>query len=186
MHVVIEGKNILIRNYKANDTPLLYEAVIESTTELSQWMPWCNEYYTINESLAWVSSREKAWNEKEEYSFVIEHKQTKKFLGAVGLNHIDQLYKTANLGYWMRTSETGKGYTSEAALLAVQFGFENLNLNRIEIVMGVDNIKSQKVAEKIRALKECIARNRIILNDKPVNAFVYSLIREDLKDGSKN
>ena len=183
MNEVIEGKKVLIRTYKESDTELLYEAVAESIHELSQWMPWCNENYTLNESLAWVASREKAWEKIVDYSFVIEHKESKKFLGSVGLNHIDQLYRTANLGYWMRTSETSKGYTSEAALLAAQFGFQKLNLNRIEIVMGVKNIKSQKVAEKVHAIKECLARNRIILNNKPIDAFVYSLIRDDLKYG---
>ena len=185
MNEVIEGKNVRIRTYKESDTGFLYEAVTESISELSQWMPWCNENYTVNESLAWVASRDKAWNEKEEYSFVIEHKESKKFLGAVGLNHIDQFYRIANLGYWMRTSETRKGYTSEAALLTAQFGFQKLNLNRIEIIMSVENIKSQKVAEKVNALKECVARNRIILNNKPIDAFVYSLIRDDLKYGDK-
>ncbi len=186
MNDIIEGKKVLIRTYNENDTALIYEAVTESISELSEWMPWCNENYTINESLAWVTSREKAWKKKEEYSFIIEHKGSKKFLGAVGLNHIDEFYRIANLGYWMRTSETGKGYTTEAALLAAQFGFQELNLNRIEIVIGVGNIKSQKVAEKVHAIKECVARNRIIINDKPVDAFVYSLIRDDLKNGSKN
>ena len=64
--------------------------------------------------------------------------------------------------------------------------FQKLNLNRIEIIMSVENIKSQKVAEKVNALKECVARNRIILNNKPIDAFVYSLIRDDLKYGDKN
>ena len=185
MSEVIEGKNVIIRTYKEDDTALLYEAVAESIPELSEWMPWCNQNYTANESLAWVISREKAWKEKVEYSFAVEHKNSKKFLGAVGLNHIDQYYRIANLGYWMRTSETSKGYTSEAALLLAQFGFQKLNLNRIEIVIAVENIKSQKVAEKVHALKECVARNRIIINDKPVDAFVYSLLRDDLKNGSK-
>jgi RimJ/RimL family protein N-acetyltransferase len=186
MSEVMEGKNVVIRPYKESDTAFLYEAVVESIPELSKWMPWCSENYTVNESLGWVISRGKAWSEKEEYSFVVEHKKSGKFLGAVGLNHIDEYYKIANLGYWMRTSETSKGYTTEAALLAAEFGFQELNLNRIEIVIAVGNIKSQKVAEKVQAIKECVARNRIILENKPVDAFVYSLIREDLKNGSKN
>ncbi|MEO8399173.1 MAG: GNAT family protein, partial [Ignavibacteriaceae bacterium] len=181
----IEGKNVIIRAYKESDIDLLYAAVRESIHELSVWMPWCSSEYSIDESSVWVKSRKKAWDEKEEYSFVVEHQKTGKFLGAVGLNHIDEFYRIANLGYWMRTSETGKGYSTEAALLAAKFGFQKLNLNRIEIVIGVGNNKSQKVAEKIHALKECVARNRIIINDGPVDAFVYSLIREDLKNGSK-
>jgi RimJ/RimL family protein N-acetyltransferase len=79
----------------------------------------------------------------------------------------------------MRTNQTKRGFATSAALLLVQFGFYKLNLNRIEIVVKTDNIPSQRVAEKLGAAKEGVMRNRIILNARPYDAVLYSLIPQD-------
>jgi RimJ/RimL family protein N-acetyltransferase len=90
------------------------------------------------------------------------------------------MYKIGNVGYWIRADATGKGYASAAAKLCAEFGFIDLQLNRIEIVAAKDNIASLKVAEKTGAAKECLARNRLIVGDKVHDAFIYSLIKEDI------
>jgi RimJ/RimL family protein N-acetyltransferase len=70
----------------------------------------------------------------------------------------------ANLGYWVRTSETGRGIASKATRLVAQFGFAELGLQRIEILAAVGNVASQRVAEKAGAVRECVARKRLLIN----------------------
>lgn len=79
----------------------------------------------------------------------------------------------------MRSRETGRGIATAATLLAAQFGFEDLRLNRIEILTAIENSASQRVAEKAGAKKEGILRNRILLHDRPLDAVMYSLIVAD-------
>jgi ribosomal-protein-serine acetyltransferase len=173
------GENILIRTFEHSDVRLLFEAVTESISEISKWMPWCHPDYSLEESLEWVNSREHAWKNGIEYSFVIEHKNSGIFLGGVGINEISLANKFGNLGYWMRTKYSGNGFTTEAAKIAVKFAFEELNLNRIEIVMAKENISSRRVAEKLNAQKEGIARKRLVIKDQIYDANIFSLIKED-------
>ena len=56
----------------------------------------------------------------------------------------------------------------------------DVKLNRIEIVAAKDNLASQSAAEKAGATKECLARKRLIVGDVSHDAFVYSLIKEDI------
>ena len=44
---------------------------------------------------------------------------------------VDQQCDRGELGYWIREEEWGRGYCTEAGHAVVQFGFENLNLNKI-------------------------------------------------------
>ncbi len=65
--------------------------------------------------------------------------------------------------------------------MIAEFGFNLLGLVRLEIIAGVDNKASRRVAEKVNATCEGLARNRIILDKQPIDAIVYSLIPSDLR-----
>jgi len=171
---------ITIRRYQVTDIPLLYEAVCESINEISPWMPWCNPDYSIADSSAWVLSRDEAWANEVERSFVITDAQTGAFLGAVGLNQFNRDHHFANLGYWVRISRAGRGVATTATLLAARFGLRTLAFQRVEILAAVGNRASQRVAEKAGAKKEGVLRNRLSLHGQPHDAVMYSLIASDL------
>ncbi len=171
---------VLLRPYGSGDVEHLYQAVRESVTEMSTWMPWCHADYSIEESRAWVESRAEVWKKETEYDFAITDARDGSFLGGCGLSHIDQANQIANLGYWVRTSRTKRGVASAAVRLLVQFGLGKLKLNRIEIMAAVGNKASQRVAEKVGARREGILRNRLVVRDRVYDAVMFSLIPEDL------
>lgn len=92
------------------------------------------------------------------------------------MSHINQVDRVANLGYWVRNSCLRGGVATRAALLLSNFGLCELKLNRIEIVVAVENLASQRVAEKVGALREGVMRNRLLLWGKPHDAIMFSLI----------
>jgi RimJ/RimL family protein N-acetyltransferase len=171
---------VMIRPYRAADTEALYEAARESINEVYPWLPWCRPGYTMDESSAYVMSRDDAWIKGQEYSFGIFDVRTGAYMGCAELNHIIREYRYANLGYWVRTSCTGRGIASTAARLLAQFGFEELGLQRIEIVAAVGNTGSRRAAEKTGAVQEGILRKRLVLHGQTHDAALYSLVVEDL------
>ncbi len=170
---------ITLRPYQADDVVLLYEAASESIAEIYPWMPWCHPGYAMEDSRSWVLSRQGAWG-KPDYDFVIVDQSTGRFLGAVGLNQINRVHDFANLGYWVRSSATGRGIAVMAARICAHFGFAELNLHRIEIVVDVANRRSQRVAEKVGATREGIARQRSKTGDAWHDAYMFSLLESDL------
>ena len=171
---------VKIRRYCAADIPLLFEAARESVNEMFAWMPWCHQHYSVEESAAFILSREAAWNQKTEFDFAILDDKTDRLLGGVGLNQFNNDHKFANLGYWVRSSGTGRGVATAAALLAARLGFEDLGLHRIEIVAAIENVASQRVAEKAKAKREGVLRNRLLLHGRPHDAVMYSLVVADM------
>ncbi|HEX8145076.1 MAG TPA: GNAT family protein [Pyrinomonadaceae bacterium] len=174
-----DGK-IVLRPYRAEDTDALYEAVRESIDELSRWMPWCHTGYTIDESRAFIMSRDEASARGEDYSFGVFDARTGAYFGGIGLNHLVRHNLYANLGYWIRTGCTRRGLASRATMLLARFGLQELGLKRIEIVAAVGNVASQRVAEKAGAVREGILRKRIMLDGRSHDALLYSLVAEDL------
>jgi len=170
---------VKIRRYCADDIPSLFEAARESTKEMLAWLSWCHPNYTVEESRSFVLSSETAWNEKTRFAFAVFDVSSGLFLGGVGLNQINRNHNFANLGYWVRSSQTGRGVATAATLLAAEFGFEDLGLNRIEILTATGNAASGRVAENAGAKREGILRNRLLLHNSPHDAVIYSLISDN-------
>jgi ribosomal-protein-serine acetyltransferase len=176
---LIEGP-VLIRTLCQEDVGALYEAARESIAEVSPWLSWCHENYAIEETKEFVTSRQIASQGDEWYSFGVFEHTGGRFLGGVGINFINRVHQMANLGYWVRTSAAGRGVATRATRVAARFGFEQLGLKRIEIVAAVDNLASQRVAEKAGAVREGVLRQRLLIRGESQDAVLFSLVREDL------
>lgn len=181
MRKTVSDSRIRIRTYTEDDIVPLFEAVRESIPELSRWMPWCDEHYHIDASRRWVCTRPESWEAATEYSFLIESLESGQFVGGCGINRIDAVHNTGNLGYWIRSSQTRKGHATAAALLMLQFGFDDIDLQRIEILMAMDNEPSRRVAEKIGATKEGLLRRRLRVHGASHDAWLYASIRSETR-----
>lgn len=172
---------VLIRSYRPDDADAIYEAVRESIPDLSPWVSWCHAYYSIDEAKFFLKTQAEWWKEGSVYNFGIIDAVDGGFLGGCVLNRIDRTNRFANLSYWVRSSRTRQGVASAASLLVARFGFEELGLNRIEIVVATSNVASLRVAQKLGATREGILRHRITVRDKVYDAVMFSLIAEDLE-----
>jgi RimJ/RimL family protein N-acetyltransferase len=84
--------------------------------------------------------------------WAVEIKNTQQFIGYVGL-HVPTYELPFNpcveVGWRLAYEHWGKGYAPEAALVALKFGFECLNLAEIVSFTTLNNLRSQRVMEKI-------------------------------------
>jgi RimJ/RimL family protein N-acetyltransferase len=173
--------SITIRKYKNDDAEHLYRAVSESIPELSPWLHWCHKEFSFDDIKNWSTDYNEAWKTGKEYDFVIIKNTDDLPLGVCGFNQFNNENRFANLGYWVKTSHTKQGIAKAAALLIARFGFTELNLNRVEIVIAVENTPSHKVARGIGATKEGLLRKRLVARDKVYDAVMYSLLPEDIE-----
>jgi ribosomal-protein-serine acetyltransferase len=178
--IELAGEHILLRAFRLEDADAIYEAVCESKSELARWLPWCHAEYSRSDTLEFLNHRGEAFREEQEYAFAIFARASGQFVGATGINQIDLAARRANLGYWLRTSATGRGYATQATLLVARWAFAELELERIEIVAATGNIASQRVALRAGATREGIARRRLRIGDEQRDAVVFSLVPSDL------
>ena len=100
-----DGK-ILLRPAEMKDAKKMFGAVRESMNEIGAWTPW---NYSLGESKNWIKTCKKGRKNGTIYDFVITDARDGTILGDCGLNDIRKSDKTANLGYWVRTSRTKQG-----------------------------------------------------------------------------
>jgi ribosomal-protein-serine acetyltransferase len=178
--IELADAQVRLKPYRPGDATRLYEAVRESIGELSKWMHWCHQDYSIEESWAWLEARADAWKKGTDYDFSITGSRDGQYLGGCGLNRVDTINRVASLGYWVRSSRTGEGIATAATRLLARFGFDELKLNTIEIMAATGNKASQRVAGKAGAIREGVLGKRLVVRDSVHDVVIFSLFRDDL------
>src|ERR1044071_4909102 len=166
---------LLLRSLERADRDAMYAAAVESIAEVSPWLPWCHEGYSISETESFIESCITAWAQQAHFPLAIFDARTGQYLGGTGVNHIERTNRIGCMGCWVRTSATGPGVAPRAVRLAARFAFESLQLSRLEIFARPENKASRRVAEKAGAKFEAIARNRVVQHGRAYDAALYSL-----------
>ncbi|CAN4091308.1 unnamed protein product [Withania somnifera] len=86
----------------------------------------------------------------------------------------------AEIGYEISSKYWGKGIATKAVKMAASSIFvEWPYLERLEAVVAVDNLGSQRVLEKAGFTKEGVLRKYYLLNGKPIDIVMFSLLSTD-------
>lgn len=115
------------------------------------------------------------------YPFAIFDKQHNCYAGCTRFGNISLENKRVEIGWtWYLPSLQRSGINKSCKFLLLSFGFETLQLNRIELKTSIYNLKSQGAMLKIGAVKEGILRRHFINEDGVVRDTVYfSFIHEE-------
>lgn len=154
----------------------MWSAIERSLPELQRWMSWASS--TSPQAVAEYAHRAQAgWADGTNWDWTIF--SGGDVAGSVGLNRYDEMWRLANLGYWIRTDLAGRGFATEACRAVVTFGFGELGLNRLELVADVGNAPSQRVAEKLGFRFEGTKREGTFVGGRGADVHMYGLLASD-------
>ncbi len=170
---MLEGKNVNLRIMEKEDLPKLAE--------------WLNEPEFLGE---YQGLRQASRTETEKIlesplelkPFFIEKKDGTKigFIAHFYVLHVAG--KQLEIGYSLAPDERGKGHCTEAVNLMVDYLFLSKENMRIQAVTDSRNVASQRVLEKTGFKKEGTLRKNFFMRGKWVDAFLYSILREEWKE----
>lgn len=166
---------IRLRPAVEEDAAELAAAVQTSWPHLFEWQPWAIPTYDAAAALRWIRGE----MDSTEHVFVIVGPD-EGIAGTCSLGLVQEVNRVANLGFWLRSDRTGQGWATAAARLVVRYGFEELGLHRIELLMATANTASRRVAERVGAYHEGVLRGRLLLHGVHHDAHLYSVIAGDL------
>ncbi|WP_410505761.1 GNAT family N-acetyltransferase [Janthinobacterium sp.] len=83
------------------------------------------------------------------------------------------------IGYFIGEKFQGKGIITRSVRAVLEYCFDSLNINRMELRCAVGNLPSMRVAERLGFTHEGVLRQEEFLNGIFVDQHVYALLSED-------
>ena len=107
------------------------------------------------------------------------------FAGEMNLSSIQRgALQSCYIGYWIDHRHAGHGYTPEALVAAMQFGFEEINLHRVQISIIPRNTASRRVVEKLDIRLEGIAERYLQINGAWEDHMRFAVTSEEWSERS--
>ena len=157
----IETERLILRAAKSGDGPETFEAVLESVNELKPWMPWAHPEPLLESSIEFHANAQAKWYSRDMLDFQWIDKATQRLVGKGGFHTINWDVPKFEIGYWVRSSMTGRGYCIEAVNALVAFATRELGAKRLEICSDPRNQRSRHVAERCGFVLEGILRRNM-------------------------
>ena len=159
----LRGPQVLLRPYTLADAQARHTANDESRDHLRPWEPeQAAAFHTLDETRDWILRVSADWLLRKRFSMGIWHIETQAYLGGLGLRPREPdgwSIPAFSIGYWVRVSEQGHGYVTEAVRLLTAYVFDVLHAQRVEISCDARNTRSMHVAERVGFVQEGRLRN---------------------------
>jgi ribosomal-protein-serine acetyltransferase len=176
---IIIDNSILMRSYEVDDAQELFNAVNHSRQHLHPWLDWVDKTTKPEHSLHFIQQSLHQLHTQEALALGIFNNH--KIIGGVGLHHWEQPMKKAQIGYWVSKDFEGKGVITQCLIRFVDFLFEKIGLNKIEIHFIPANARSAKVAERLGCKIEGVIRQSYMRNGKPEDIVITGLLKSEWK-----
>src|SRR5690606_18549486 len=119
--------------------------------------------------------------ERKRYGWVVRLKETDEFIGEIGMTLSEKRFKKAEIHYSFLPMYWGKGYATEILKSIINFGFQGLNLHRIEAGVATENVRSIKVLEKIGMKREGRKRKILPIRGEWKDNYQYAILEDDVR-----
>ncbi|MDR6302054.1 GNAT family N-acetyltransferase [Mesonia maritima] len=115
------------------------------------------------------------------YVFSVFIASTRQFIGMITLNLGSKKYNAAEVWFKFSPQFWNKGFASESLGRIIQFGFDELNLHRIEAGCAIENFGSIRVLEKAGMKREGHRRKALPLKTGWSDNFEYAILESDFR-----
>lgn len=171
-----ETKRLILRSICANDLDDIFE--FSSDPQVAYHMTW-EANKTKSETLAFIHSVLEGYKNGLSAEWAIVEKGNQKVIGTCAFIDWSNEHSKAILGYVINQLYWGNGYAVEAVKELLKYGFDTLNLNRIEAHCDIDNIASEKVMKKLGMSSEGILRQNQYIKGTFRDTKIYGILQVD-------
>jgi RimJ/RimL family protein N-acetyltransferase len=133
----------------------------------------------IDQAVEMIERETKALEAGEHLRLGIERKADGEFIGACTLFSFHESSRRAEIGYILAQQCWGQGCMAESLSALVEYGFNHLNLNRIEADIDPRNERSAKILQRLGFIQEGLLRQRWIVSGEVSDTGLFGLLRAD-------
>lgn len=173
---ILETDRLILRKMTMEDAEDLF--AYGSNEEAAKYVTW-DVHKTIEDSRNFIDFVLSQYENKKVAPWAIESKENGRMIGTIDFVWWQPRHNSAEIGYVIAPEYWGKGIATEAASAIIAFGFEKMDLVRIQAKCFVGNLGSARVMEKAGMSFEGINRKAMYIKGKHHDLKTYSILKEE-------
>ena len=176
--MIITTEQFILRKPEPFDVDLLYS--FKNDSEIFSMLGGFHSGYSFSDISNWIKNHSVAQNE---VLWIIADPHDNSCLGHVGLYNIDFRVRSAEFGLLIGNKKKwGMGLGTHVSSSVIQYGFYQLNLNRISLNVLKSNTRACKLYEKLGFILEGTLRSAQFKNGSFIDVCCYSILSSQYCD----
>jgi RimJ/RimL family protein N-acetyltransferase len=170
---LVDGPTAL-RPWRETDVPGIVAACQDP--DISRWtrVPWP---YGEADARAYMLSRHDAIRTATGAPFaIVAADEDTRLLGSISLMRFDWDHARCEVGYWLSPEGRGAGHATRGLRLICGWAFQQLGIERIELMAATGNPASQRVAERGGFEREAVLRSYLVGRDGRQDMVMFGLL----------
>jgi RimJ/RimL family protein N-acetyltransferase len=168
---------IRLREPAASDVPAITAACQDPLIQRFTYVP---VPYAEADARGFVAGLPAAREAGEGLALAISPIDGDAFLGMIGIQRLQWDHRTGDIGYWIAPQARSRGVATAAVRLLSRWALPELGLARLQLDADVDNVASQRVAERAGFVREGVLRSVVEVKGRRWTQVMHSLLPEDL------
>jgi ribosomal-protein-serine acetyltransferase len=172
------GEDLELRLMEERHAEDFHALVMKDKEHFREWLDWpIDENYTVEDARGFIKRalQRFANNNGFEAGIWLEG----KLVGEVSYDRIDWTNRIAEAGYSLGPEFQGRGIATRCTRALVDYAFDELKLNRVELRCAALNHKSRAIPERLGFTAETTQRQAWWLRDRFVDVVIYSMLADE-------
>ena len=170
---------MLLRTYLEDDAAEHFHVVNADRRHLRPFLRWVDAHMKFENSLDYIRYTHTQLDSQQ--ALMLGIFENGKLVGEVGMHQWEQELKKAQIGYWISEAHQGKGIVTKALIRFLDYIFDNLNMNKLEVRFIPSNMRSAKLAERLGFKIEGILRESYYINGRAEDLVVTGILSKEWK-----
>ena len=173
---ILETSNLILREIEDHDTSILHRYWTDK--DVIKYFT-LEPFKSIEETINMIALLKSLPEEDLGFRWAIVSKKDDTVLGTCGFHNVRSEHHRAEMGYELGKEFWGLGIMSEALKAVIDYGFHDLQYNRIEAFVNVGNDRSAKVLKTAGFHLDGVLREYEFSRGGFVDQYCYSLLKSD-------
>lgn len=167
--------DILLKDIGLEDVEAIFNTIDNERNYLKEWLP----FVELTEELSFTHQFVENYLNSDKLDFTCAIYYQNQFVGIVGLKDTDPDNQKTEIGYWLSKKFEHRGIMVRSCKTLIDYAFNEMKMNRIQIKAATENFKSQHVAERLGFKREGIERDGELHSRGFVDLVVFSLLKAE-------
>lgn len=171
---LIRLDGVILRKFDEADVPALY--TFRNDPEVASGLVGTSHGYSMKDLASWVEAHR---NRSDEVLWAIANEAYNACIGHVGLYRIDHRVRKAEFAILLGRGDQGKGMGRKLSKWVVDYGFKQLNLNRVSLTVLPSNNRALSLYESLGFQREGVLRADQYRDGEYLDVVLMSLLRDE-------